>query len=56
VTAPTDLEKVGLVLDRDHAVPDEKVDDDQTTVWFESCWIVLQGVYRLENGQELQGA
>jgi hypothetical protein len=47
VTAPTDLEKVGLVLDRDHAVPDEEVNDDQTAVWFESCRIVLQGVYHL---------
>jgi hypothetical protein len=53
VTAPTDLEKVGLVLDRDQSVPYEKIDDDQTAVGFERRRVGLQRVDHFANRQEL---
>lgn len=56
VTAPTDLEKVWLILDRDQSVPHEKIDDDQAAIGFKGGRVILQRVDDLADGHELRCA
>jgi hypothetical protein len=42
MTPSRDLDKVWLVFCTDKAMSDEKVDDDQTTVWLEGGRVVVE--------------
>jgi hypothetical protein len=52
--APVDyLDEVGLVFGVDEAMPDEEIDDDQSTVWLECIGVSAEAIHQVVNRYQL---